>query len=494
MPGAYAERDIECAPLGRLRGMHDAALAGGLIHRAMRSALYHRVWTEAGVAPEAIRRVDDLQRIPYITGGTLRDAWESYAPDEILCSNDVRVWFATSGTTGAPKWTPYGRAELDLLQRTALRDFYMCVGDVTGLRCLVFATPAPFISDGAGYFNLFGQIRRGIRIEYLLTSYAPEQARAALGLAAARPPYAIIAFPSLAMRVAEIVADEAPAAARAAFRQDRTLRGLAGVVATRVMRITARHVLGPRIGVFAGEALTPFRDPLRRAYGLDPFELYAMTEFPCFHLDCPEHAGMHFWTDTCIPEVLPQAELSREEHEGIVPRAVPLLDAPPGTTGELVITTWTAALPLIRYRTSDLIDVVGLERCGCGRTHPRVRIHGRRDDLINFGLIRFSTMELENRLQSLTGPSAVSSWQLHIVREDYRPRPILFIIPAAGADPARTAADARDRLLDIVALRLGVDNGLVLNPEIRIVDRLEDERTWSGKPKRIIDRTPVARP
>ena len=57
MPGAYAERDIECAPLGRLRGMHDAALAGGLIHRAMRSALYHRVWTEAGVAPETIRRV-----------------------------------------------------------------------------------------------------------------------------------------------------------------------------------------------------------------------------------------------------------------------------------------------------------------------------------------------------------------------------------------------------------------------------------------------------
>lgn len=456
----------------------------------MRSVLYRQAWADAGVTPDGVRRVEDLRRVPYITGSTLRQVWASHRADEILCSSAVRVWFATSGTTGAPKWTPYARAELDLLQRTALRDFCMCVGNVEGLRCLVFATPAPFISDGAGYFNLFGQIRRGIRIEYLLTSYAQEQARASLALAASRRPYGIIAFPSLAMRLSEILAQDAPASARAAFREDRTLRNFALMLATRLMRVTARHILGPRVGVFTGESLAPFREPLRRAFGLEPFELYAMTEFPCFHLDCSEHAGMHLWTDLCIPEVIPDTELAREEHDGTTPGAMPLLDAPPGTTGELVLTTWTETLPLIRYRTSDLVEVVGTERCGCGRTHPRVRINGRRDDLVNFGLIRFSTVELESRLQTLSGPSAVSAWQLHVVREDYRPRPVLLIVPAAGADPRRAAADARTRLLDIMALRLGVENGLILDPEIKTVDRLEEERTWSGKPKRIIERAP----
>jgi len=489
MPVAYHEQAIECAPPGELRAMQEAALAGGLIRRAMASAVYREAWRDAGVDPDRVRRVEDLRHLPYITGGTLRQAWASHPAEEILCSRSVRIWFATSGTTGAPKWTPYGRAELDLLQRTALRDFYMCAGDVSGFHCLVFGTPAPFISDGAGYFNLFGQIARGVRLEYTLTSYSMEAARTTLQLVAVRRPQAIIAFPSVALRLAEMISAEAPAAALAAFREDRTLRNLAAVLATRVMTISARQVLRPRLGIFAGETLAPFRAPLVRAFGLEPFELYAMTEFPCFHLDCPEHAGMHLWVDACIPEVITQAELDREETDGAVPRAMPLLDAPEGTTGELVLTTFNEALPLIRYRTSDLVDVVATDRCGCGRTHPRVRIPGRRDDLINMGLIRFSTVELETRLQQLPPAASAANWQIHIVREGYKPRPILLLVPAAGADAAGLVSAAKAALNEIPALRAGCEAGIVLEPQVRVVDHIEEAQTWSGKPRRVIDRT-----
>ncbi len=489
MPIAYHDQALECAPPGDLRGAQDAAIAGGLIRRAMSSAVYCERWMASGVDSSAVHRVDDLPRLPYVTGGDLRRAWAEHPADAVLCSPDVRTWFATSGTTGAPKWTPYARAELDLLQRTALRDFYMCLGDVQGLRCLGFGTPAPFVSDGAGYFNLFGQIARGVSIEYMLTSYTLEEARATLRLAAARRPDVIFAFPSVAMRLAEIIAAEAPAAALAAFRENRTLRTLAAVLATRVMRITARHALGPRTGIFAGETLAPFRAPLTQAFGLEPFELYAMTEFPCFHLDCPEHAGMHLWVDACVPEVITGDALVKEETDGTVPNAVPLLDAPAGTTGELVLTTFTEALPLIRYRTADLVEIVGTDRCGCGRTHPRVRIQGRRDDLINLGLIRFSTMELEGRLQALSPAGALAAWQLHIVREGYKPRPVLFVVPGAGADGARLAADAHKALSEIDVLRIGCENGIVLDPQVRVVAELQEERTWSGKPRRVIDRS-----
>ena len=51
-------------------------------------------------------------------------------------------------------------------------------------------------------------------------------------------------------------------------------------------------------------------------------------------------------------------------------------------TGELV---WThlnrRASPLLRYRSSDLATV-WTDPCPCGRTTPRIRIGGRRDDML----------------------------------------------------------------------------------------------------------------
>jgi phenylacetate-CoA ligase len=53
-----------------------------------------------------------------------------------------------------------------------------------------------------------------------------------------------------------------------------------------------------------------------------------------------------------------------------------------GASGELV---WThlrrEASPLLRYRSGDL-GRVWTAPCGCGRTTPRIRIDGRRDDML----------------------------------------------------------------------------------------------------------------
>jgi phenylacetate-CoA ligase len=53
-----------------------------------------------------------------------------------------------------------------------------------------------------------------------------------------------------------------------------------------------------------------------------------------------------------------------------------------GATGELV---WThlrrEASPLLRYRSGDLARV-WTSPCACGRAEPRVRIDGRRDDML----------------------------------------------------------------------------------------------------------------
>jgi phenylacetate-CoA ligase len=54
-----------------------------------------------------------------------------------------------------------------------------------------------------------------------------------------------------------------------------------------------------------------------------------------------------------------------------------------GVTGELVLTNLDRqAQPLIRYRTKDLIKILGVGLCRCGRTGFRFMVVGRTDDML----------------------------------------------------------------------------------------------------------------
>ncbi len=478
--------EIEAAPPGDLRALEEARLRD-LIPSAARSALYADRWREAGVDPATITTLADLPRLPYVGGADLRAVWSRGAA-AVLCDRDVRIWFATSGTTGAPKWTPYGRWELAMFEEVVLRVYHMVVSRNASFRCAIFGTPAPFVSDAAAYALLASHVAARLPIEYVLSS--PTQAAATLAFLSTRRLDAVIGFPSLLLRIAEGVTAEAPAAARAAWREERSVRNLAGIIATTAVRLQPRHLYHPEIGLFGGEPLAPYRQPLLDAWGLRPYELYALTEFPCFHVECPEQSGIHVWADWLIPELIPLEALDREEEDGTSPAAIHLFDAAPAQRGEFVFTSFGRALPLVRYRTGDIIEVLGTGRCGCGRTHPRIRVRGRRDDLVNLGLVRFSTDELDRRLGALHG---IASWQLRIHRRGYKPQPVLFLVPGIhSSDPggaAHLAADAARAMLEIDVLKLGIESGLVLPVEVKIVSAIDDVRTWSGKRRRVIEET-----
>lgn len=468
---ALLRPEVEAASPGDLRAREEAMLRE-ILPLAARSVLYRGRWE-----PGSIRTLDDLPRLPYLSGADLREAWR-HPRDEVLAEPDARLWFATSGTTGLPKWTPYGLSELRMFEDVVRRVYHMLAGG-DPFRLVIFGTPAPFISDAGAYALLFASIAAGFPAEYLITS--PTEAEAALRLMSAHRPDAVVGFPSLLLRIAEALGAEAPRQAREAWRHERSWRALAGVVATRLIAIQPRHVFRPKVGLFGGEPLAPYRKALADAWGLRPYELYAMTEYPCFHVECPEGSGIHVWADWCVPELIPLSELDRDTNR---PAAHHLLDARAGEVGEFVFTSFGRTLPLVRYRTGDVIEVVDVARCGCGRTHPRIRVRGRRDDLVNLGLIRFSTAELERHLATLP----LRDWQLRITRHGYKPAPLLLVVPL---DPARAdvVGEARRALDAIDVLRVGVEAGLVLPPEVRVVGEIEEVRTWSGKRRRVVDET-----
>jgi phenylacetate-CoA ligase len=113
------------------------------------------------------------------------------------------------------------------------------------------------------------------------------------------------------------------------------------------------------------------RKELDARLGIKAVDIYGLSEImgPGVAAECVEvRDGLHGWEDHFLFEVI-------DPDTG--------KPAPEGQPGELVITTLTKeALPMLRYRTRDITRVT-TGRCGCGRTHLRIRrITGRNDDML----------------------------------------------------------------------------------------------------------------
>ena len=126
------------------------------------------------------------------------------------------------------------------------------------------------------------------------------------------------------------------------------------------MNTSVREVLPEaRIGVFYGEQ----QNSLSEAYSsLDKYQVYSPIEHMAFWSECPSHSGVHVWLDTCVSEIIPVG------HQ----KAQLLSKSAEGTEGELVITTFSKALPLIRYKTGKFVHLESSE-CSCGCSHPKIR-------------------------------------------------------------------------------------------------------------------------
>jgi phenylacetate-CoA ligase len=179
--------------------------------------------------------------------------------------------------------------------------------------------------------------------------------------------------------------------------------------------------------------------------------------------------------------------LDREETEpGYIPRAVFLDEAEEGTIGEYVVTTFNRAFPLIRYRTSDLMRLVSKSPCKCGRTHPRIKVLRRLDDIINMGMIRFSLQDMENALARVCRNGTVEQWQICLSRKGYKPLPKLHVCGCNISDATAFTGEIGQVLSGINVLEMGIKNGLVCQPEIYVEDKIENKTTATGKTQRVI--------
>jgi phenylacetate-CoA ligase len=414
--------DLERLQIERLRG---------LVARAGRVPLHRDRLAAAGMGPDGIRALDDLRRLPFTTKADFRDTYPfgllAVPMDEV-----VRI-HASSGTTGKATVVAYTRGDLDVwteVMGRTLRAGGVRPGDV-----VQNAYGYGLFTGGLGFH--YGAESLGAAVIPVSGGFTERQLVAFQDLGST----VLCCTPSYALHLAEAIED-------------------AGL---------SMEALRLRVGFFGAEAWTEaMRTAIEQRLRLMALNIYGLTEItgPGVAVECPERRGMHVAEDHFLPEVVDPKTLE---------------PVPPGTTGELVLTTLSKqGMPLLRYRTRDLTSLDPTP-CRCGRTLVRIeRIMARSDDMLIIRGVNVYPSQVEHAL--LQAPELAPHYLLVVRREHALDTLEVQVEGQPGAVPpgegaaGALAARVRRRLLE----SLGV------SVEVSIVAPKTIERS-AGKAKRVLD-------
>ncbi len=354
MKGLFFNQKEETLPRAELEQIQNQRLINTVQRAAANNAFFRQFFAEAGVDVKTFRGLEDLTKLPFMKKTTFREQY----PDKMCCvpKSEIREMHMSSGTSGTPVMMLYTENDLD--------QWATCMA-----RCLRMAGVAPHdvfqLTPGLGLFNGgFGCYHGGRKAECFVIPAGPGNTPRQLKLAQDLHTNAILCVVSYGARILEVMQ-----------QQNITLPDL-------------------KVGIFGAETFPDaMKDRLRKGFGIDVFDIYGMTEtggIGTLGQDCCDHCGIHVWEDHYICEII-------DPNTGA--------PVPDGQEGELVITSLTReAIPVIRYRTSDLTHVISREPCSCGRTHIRLApITGRVDDMIIIKGVNVFPSQIEHCLLQIPG-------------------------------------------------------------------------------------------
>jgi putative adenylate-forming enzyme len=160
-----------------------------------------------------------------------------------------------------------------------------------------------------------------------------------------------------------------------------------------------RLAISPRAVMCSSEVLTAeTRRHVARAFGVEPFEVYAATETAAIASECPRRR-LHLFEDLVITEVVD--EDGRPVPEGVVGAKI------------LVTVLFSRTQPLIRYEMSDRVRLAS-GTCACGRPLRLVdSIEGRLEDVLTLASPSGLPVSIHpNVFHQVLEPLPVRQWQV----------------------------------------------------------------------------------
>ncbi len=417
----YLEPEVETMPREQLDALQEERLLELIPYVYEHSALYREVWDAHGVHPRDISSAKDVrEQIPFINKDMLREFRDRTGDPfgGMLCvdPDDLQSVTASSGTTGDATFFPevWQDSPISPLPASYLRPLWM-MGLRPGDRAVI--SPTTFRGQQDLPYGLLG----------LVTIYV----NAWFG------------------NWAEVL--------DAIHEHDPAYVGLLSPNIVELDHLSAKYDLkaafaGIKAASFAGEPLgAAMRRKAVDEWGLNLF-VYASAGDTGTAWECDQHDGYHLWEDEVVPEVVD-----------------PITGAPvpEGHIGELVSTAIdNPAAPLVRYRTDDLVRV-SRERCGCGRTHARMWVLGRKgDETVVQGRVILPT-EIWAAVETLP---ETETGLFQIIRPQ---RELDALRLRVGYDAARTRdpRELEDRLRGAVFAMVGIEPTIELESEEALLAR-----------------------
>ncbi len=386
------------------------------------SAHYRRVFDQAGVAPDRIRTVTDLRRLPFTTKKDLLEAQldSERRRDFVLIPSPTAIrehW----GFGRKAALALGGRASREIVRRAYTPNFVTFTTGRSSDPVTFFYTPHDLDllgEAGARMLEVFGIGGSDVRIVNAFP-FAPHLAFWLTSFAGFRTGMLIV-----------------PTGGGKTVGSAGNLRVLEKMRATvliatpgfayhlaRVARDEKRDLSSLRTVVLGAEKVTPglkrkMAEALAACGAREPSILgtYGFTEARLAFGECPTgydvSAGYHLYPDLCVFEVIDPETLE------------PVGE---GEDGEVVFTTISGhGTCVLRYRTGDLaVGGMTWRPCPhCGRTVPRLSSDLRRVSdrhALNLTKIRGTLVDLASMGAVLNEDPAIEEWQVVLTKKDDDP-------------------------------------------------------------------------
>ena len=319
-----------------------------------RSPMYRRKFDQAGVRPEQIKTLDDVQRIPFTTKDELRKSQEQYPPfGDFHCiptEEGVRV-FQTTGTTGIPVRS--------LLSK---KDWFV------------------------NYYEQFMYFMYGYGITKADSMFVPFNYGLYLawwGIQAAFEQAGVLVIPGGGQSSEDRIKNILEWKPTVLCGTPTYILFLGDIGKKMGVDLSKTNI---RIVITAGEpgAQVPStKKQIETTWGAKNYDDIGSTEISNFGFECVAQKGTHVIESMFLAEVIdPKTGKSLGFSE----------------EGELVLSNLCCeSMPLIRWRMGDVVKFND-KKCDCGRTFLRLDggIIGRADEMFQFGGVNIFPSAIEN--------------------------------------------------------------------------------------------------
>ncbi|MRR06842.1 MAG: phenylacetate--CoA ligase [Deltaproteobacteria bacterium] len=348
------EPTYECMPREELQQLQLERLQATINRVYKNVTCYRNKFTELGIVPEDIQSLDDLGKLPFTTKEDLRLNYP-YGMFAVPLREVVRI-HSSSGTTGKPTVVGYTKHDIKVWSNLVAR--FMTAAGVTHDDVVQIAFGYGLFTGAFGLH--YGAETIGASVIPMSSGNTEKQ----IMIMQDYKTTALVCTPSYAITIAD--------------RMEK-------------MGIDPK-TLSLKVGLFGAE---PWSEAMRREIESRLFisatDNFGLSEIigPGIAGDCEYKCGMHIFEDAFIPEII-------DPDTGEV--------LPPGSVGELVLTTLTKeAFPMIRYRTRDITSL-DYSPCACGRTMVRMKkTMGRSDDMLIIKGVNVFPSQIEEVLFAIEG-------------------------------------------------------------------------------------------